>query len=172
MNGYDAAGRLCSVSGTTASPPPAPPYACSGNGTTVYASSVQYAPQGAVKALSRGDGLTETWSYNSRMQPAGVTVGSVFWLNLYYCPSKAAACSNNNGNLWRATPATPGVDQVAAYDRANRLASFLEGANSQTYGYDPPGSGLANRWVSLNSGSLPLNPCMPTTSAATMPRTN
>jgi hypothetical protein len=63
-----------------------------------------------------------------------------------------------------ATPATPGVDQVAGYDKANRLASFQEGANSQTFGYDPPGSGWANRWVSLNSGSLPLNPYMPTTS--------
>ncbi|HWQ55152.1 MAG TPA: RHS repeat-associated core domain-containing protein [Bryobacteraceae bacterium] len=165
MNGYDAAGRLCSVGGTTASPPPAPPYTCSGSGTTVYASSIQYAPQGALKSLARGDQLTETWSYNSRMQPSGVTVGSAFGLNLYYCTGKAASCSTNNGSLLTVTPATPGVDQVAGYDHASRLASFQEGSNSQNYGYDPPGNGWANRWVSLNSGLLPLSTFMPTTSS-------
>jgi RHS repeat-associated protein len=164
MNGYDTAGRLCSVSGTTTSPPPAPPYTCSGTGKT-YASSMQYTPQGALKSMSRGDTLTETWSYNSRMQPSSVTVGSAFGLNLYYCAGKGASCSNNNGNLLTATPATPGVDQAAGYDKANRLSSFQESTNYQDYAYDPPGNGSANRWVSQYSGAFPLSGYMPITSS-------
>ncbi len=165
MNGYDAAGRLCSVSGTTTSPPPAPPYACSGAGSKIYASSMQYAPQGALKSMSRGDTLSESWSYNSRLQPSSIGVGSAFGLNLYYCAGKAASCSNNNGNLVTATPATPGVDQVAGYDKANRLSSFVEGSNSQNYQYDPPGNGWGNRWVSQSSGLFPLSGYMPINSS-------
>ena len=165
MNGYDAAGRLCSVSGTTSMSPPAPPYACSGSGGTVYASSIQYAPQGSVTTLVRGDAQTETWSYNSRMQPQNIAVGSAFGLSLYYCAGKASSCSTNNGNLLTATPSTTDLDQTATYDKANRLASFAESANQQSYGYDPPGNGWANRWVSLNSGALPLSGYMPVTSS-------
>lgn len=164
MNGYDGAGRLCSVSGTMSSPP-APPYDCSGSGSKVYASSIQYAPHGALKTMARGDTLTETWNYNSRMQPQSITAGSVFGLNLYYCAGKAASCPNNNGNLLIATPTVPGADQSAGYDKANRLKSFQEGANYQNYAYDPPGNGWGNRWVSQNTGIFPVSGSMPTTSS-------
>jgi RHS repeat-associated protein len=169
MNGYDAAGRLCSVSGTTASSAPAPPYACSGSGNSIYAGYVQYAAHGSLKTLARGDTLTETWSYNARIQPQSVNVGAAFGLNLYYCTGKGLTCSSNNGDLVTAAPATPGLDQVAGYDGVNRLSSFQEGPNYQNYAYDPnsgytpAGSGWGNRFVSLNSGVLPLSGFIPGT---------
>ncbi|MBZ5580367.1 MAG: hypothetical protein LAP40_27755 [Acidobacteriia bacterium] len=161
MNGYDTAGRLCSVSGATGTPP-AGPYPCTVTGTsqiTAYANAVAYTPQGSLQSIARGDGLAETWGYNNRLQATSVTVGSVgaaFGMNLYYCPGHAAACTSNNGNVSGITLATPGVDQNFAYDHLNRLTSIQEGANTQAYDYDNRG----NRWWTQDAG-LPLSSFVP-----------
>ncbi|HVW83561.1 MAG TPA: hypothetical protein VHB50_02725, partial [Bryobacteraceae bacterium] len=143
---YDAAGRVKSISG-----------AASANATsTNYAGQVSYAPQGAIQSMARGDGLTEAWTYNNRLQPTGISVGttgsprSAFGLDLYYCAGKALACAGNNGNIRTANLSAPGVDQNFTYDPLNRLLSAAEGtAWAEGFSYDQFG----NRWVDTSQTS-------------------
>ncbi|HEY3457724.1 MAG TPA: RHS repeat-associated core domain-containing protein [Bryobacteraceae bacterium] len=155
---YDGANRIQSITGTTAQNPTPAQY----TGTTAIA----YAPQGAIQTLTRGDGLTESWSYNNRLQPASVSVGSgsnprsAFGLDLYYCPAKVAGCATNNGNLATASLSILGVDQNFTYDGVDRVLTAAEvgaagTAWTQTYGYDRYG----NRRV---SGGIVLDPFTPT----------
>ena len=152
---YDQAGRTKSVNGK-ATP--------SATTTTNYTGTgaISYVPHGAMFSMTRGDTLTETWTYNNRLQPSAITVGtggSAFGASLYYCPSKAASCTTNNGNLRTATLTVPSVDQNFTYDHLNRLSTAAEGSNwSRNYGYDNYG----NRWVSVNSsGGVTLDPFTP-----------
>jgi RHS repeat-associated protein len=169
MNGYDNAGRLCSVAGVASGatvPTPTNPCAVTPSATvTVYANSFQYSPNGATQSMARGDTLSENRAYNDRLETTSITVGPsmlpVFGLSLYYCPSKAATCATNNGNVVTATPASTGVDQTYGYtDGVNRLTSMQEGSNSQSWTYD----NLGNRWVSGGSG-LPQSSFMPSSSS-------
>jgi RHS repeat-associated protein len=153
-----AAGRPSGVSGK-----PTPTSA-----STLYTGSdaVQYEVNGAVKALTRGDGLTETWVYNpERLQPASISVGtsgtprSVFGLDLYCCAGELSSCQANNGNILTLSIAPLGVDQNFVYDGVNRLTSAQETSSwSRTYGYDQFG----NRWVPSSVG-LSNGSFMPTT---------
>ena len=145
---YDQAGRTKSLNGK-ATP--------SATTTTNYTGTgaISYAPHGAMSSMTRGDTLTETWTYNSRLQPIAITVGTggaAFGASLYYCANKAASCASNNGNLLTATLSVAGVDQNFTYDHLNRIKTAAEGAGganwSQVYGYDNYG----NRYVSSNSG--------------------
>ncbi len=147
---YDAAGRVRSVSGTVAA----------GATPTRYAGSdtapVSYAPHGGLQTLLRGDKLTETWSYNNRLQPTAISAGgagnarSVFGLDLYYCAGKQVPCGTNNGNVFTSTVWPMGVDQNYTYDKLNRLADGREpGVWQETFGYDQFG----NRWVDATQTS-------------------
>jgi RHS repeat-associated protein len=153
---YDAAGRIQSVAGA--------------NGGTQYTgnTAIGYWPSGAMQTLSRGDGLTESWTYNQeRMQPTGVSVGttaaprSAFGMDLYYCSNKQPSCPTNNGNLMTETLAFPSVDQNFTYDKFSRLWTADEpGGWNQTYGYDQFG----NRWVPQTAG-MTTGTFMPTSGA-------
>jgi YD repeat-containing protein len=149
MNGYNATG-LCSVSGIAGgTPPPAipsPPYGCQGapGAEAVYAQSIAYKPHGAIGSFQRGDGVTETWGYNSRLQPASIAVGSLLSLQYGYSATK------NNGSPLSQT-ITRGAStwqQAYTYDGLDRLSTASETSGgttwSRTFGYDARG----NRWVS------------------------
>jgi hypothetical protein len=88
-NAFDAAGRICGVSlGATAS--------CTGVGQ--YVANVLYAPQGAVAGLTLGNAVNETWSFNLRQQPTGLTAvsGATTLLALGW---GYGADASNNGNV-------------------------------------------------------------------------
>src|ERR1700733_5077285 len=55
---YDAAGRLTTVTDTTP-----------GGVGTVYFSNAQYTPAGALASATYGNGVTESNTYNNRLQP-------------------------------------------------------------------------------------------------------
>jgi RHS repeat-associated protein len=155
LNGYDGAGRLCSVSSLIGTPP-APPYACTGAGSTVYAGSIQYAPHGGVQTFVRGDTLTETWSYDAkRLWPTQIQAGSALTLGLQYF-------SNGNPSGQSINVQGTVLNQAYGYDAANRLNSIQETPNSQTYTYDPMG----NR-AGQNGGSqqFPLSSFLPGTTS-------
>ena len=40
-------------------------------------STIQYASHGAVSSMAMGDGITETWTHNSRLQATSIQVGSL-----------------------------------------------------------------------------------------------
>jgi YD repeat-containing protein len=150
---YDSAGRALSVAGTPSSGP-----------TTTYASNMSYAPHGAIQQLSRGDNLTETRSYNNRLQETAISLGtsgnarSAFGQDMYYCSNGAAACTTNNGNLLSLNLPYLSAQQSFSYDAINRLTAAAETSPgtgwSQSYGYDQFG----NRWVSGGITTSPFTP--------------
>ena len=153
---YDGVNRVQGISATTTQSPTPTQY--------TGATPIVYAAHGAMQTLVRGDGLTESWSYNNRLQATSISVGgggnprSAFGLDLYYCPDKATGCTTNNGNLLTASLPVLGVDQNFGYDGVNRLVAASEGSGwSQAYNYDR----YANRWV---GGTLVLDPFTPTAS--------
>lgn len=146
-----------------------------GSATMAYAGStsspITYASHHAIPALPLGNEITETRSYNDRLQQTGVQAGSLLTLTFYPCDGGVTACTNNNGNIWRETVRSTGMSGVATqeyrYDALNRLAvavenpsgvvtassacSSLGGAWCQQFGYDAYG----NRWVNTYSGITP-----------------
>jgi len=161
---YDAGGRVQTVSGTMNSV------------QTAYAGSstnaITYAPHHALSMLPLGSGITESWSYNDRLQATQMQAGSLITLNFYPCDAGSTACSTNNGNIWREKIQSSGMSATATqeyrYDTLNRLVVAVEnpsatvGAGStcgpstggtwcQQFGYDVYG----NRWVNTYSGIMP-----------------
>ena len=133
---YDNAGRIANAAGQIGAEP-----------VTNYASSFGYAPHGAVKQLTLGNGLLESSQFNSRLQPTQLQAGSLLTLDFTYNP--AGQSQKNNGNVHEQKITAPGLPggfltQTYSYDEVNRLASVVEGGWSRSYGYDAYG----NRWVS------------------------
>ena len=144
--GLDGAGRISSVSSPSVTVP--------------YVQSLSYNPDSSVKLLALGNGLTEQYSYNDRLQLTRMAVNpatgtSLLSLDLYPCAAQATFCgTGNNGNIQSQKITVPGVPdgwtQSYGYDALNRLTLANEGSSSfsQNYGYDPK-----NNWyVSTNSG--------------------
>jgi len=127
-----------------------------GSTNTTYASSIGYAPHHAISSLPLGDGLTETWNYNPRLQPASIQAGSLLTLNFGY------NSTTNNGNLLSQAISGSGISGITqnyTYDGFNRLSTFTEtgGTANQNYSYD----NFGNRWIS--SGWTPYAAQTPTT---------
>ena len=123
--GYDAAGRVNAVTGT------------SGTLNRIYLTAANYAPQGAIATMSLGNALTETTQFNNRLQPTSIGLGTLVSFGYGY------GTTNNNGNLLSQSISIPGwgVTQSYGYDALNRLTSASESASwSQSYGYDQYGN--------------------------------
>jgi len=125
--------------------------------------TLAYKASGAVAATTMGNGVTQTYTWNDRVQPTGLTVagasGSLLTLGFYPCAGVATTCAANNGNLQSQTIAAPGLSltQTYSYDHLNRLTEAQETGGSgwdQQYGFDA----LGNRWAGSSTGSpsLPL----------------
>jgi YD repeat-containing protein len=127
---YDVAGR---VSGVAKGLAPAP----------FYANVTQYTPHGAIAQLGLGNGVQENTSYSfDRLQPSSITAAyggaTLLSLGYSYCPTGAASCGTNNGNLLSqqitaTEPARSGVSaqslswqQLYGYDTLNRLTTVAE----------------------------------------------
>jgi YD repeat-containing protein len=147
---YDGAGRLISAYPT--STPSAP-----------YISGITYLPTGSPASQTYGNGVVETLTQNSRMQPceSKATLPSsaggalVMDRQYFYSPAVSALCgpqASNNGNLWSvldgvgvsAGSSSP-YSQSFSYDNLNRLTSWttpsMAGkAQQQTYNYDSFGN--------------------------------
>jgi len=153
---YDDAGRSLSLSGTP-----------DGGSAANYATSMTYAPHGALEQVTLGNGRWETWDFNGRLQPTAIALGSTQGGSELLGLALTYGSSNNNGNLVSQTitmPKDPSgtlvLTQSYGYDGVNRLASAGEvvtsggagGGNwSIGHGYDRYG----NMWVSSISGLSP-----------------
>jgi len=120
---YDNVGRLSRV-GTT--------------GSKVYADSFKYAAHGAIEEMRLGNNLWEHTSFNSRLQPVRISLGtssgegSIMRLDYGY------GTTNNNGNVLSQAITAPGLalSQIYAYDYVNRIILAREtqtGDGSQTW---------------------------------------
>jgi RHS repeat-associated protein len=157
---YDDAGRPKYVKGQN------------GDVTTYYAgnqsNAIQYASHGGISSMTMGNGITESRTYNSSLQPTVIQAGSLLTiLNCYQTSDDPTNCGSlpvagNNGNVQRQKITRGGQswDENYTYDAVNRLATATEtGVWSQTYGYDAYG----NRWLSASSG-VPVSSLTPTSS--------
>jgi RHS repeat-associated protein len=129
---YDGAGRLSSVNGQKAV-----------EANKTYAAGFSYWAQGAVKAVTLGNGLIEQTTYNARLQMTQMKLGtasspaSVVQLDYGY------GTTNNNGNLLSqmiTAPKTAGgslaLTQTYGYDSLNRLQSAGENGTAWQQTYD------------------------------------
>jgi RHS repeat-associated protein len=144
----DAAGRLSSLSSSATSYAPA-----------ASISSILYAPQSALKTETYGNSLIHAVSYNNRLQPTEIKLGtsgnstSVIDLNYSY------GTTSNNGNVQSYTYGGGGLSytQSFSYDSLNRLSSATETNGgttnwTQNNAYDRYG----NRQIDYGGGSYNL----------------
>lgn len=133
---YDVVGRLSALSGQKP-----------GEASRTYLSSLQYAPFGGVEATRFGNNLWEHSTYNPRLQPVTIGLGtsatdsSIFGLSVSY------GTTNNNGNVRSQTLDAPGISvtQTYTYDTINRLKSAEENNTGglvwkQAFTYDAYGN--------------------------------
>ncbi|MEZ5308332.1 MAG: RHS repeat-associated core domain-containing protein [Pyrinomonadaceae bacterium] len=103
-----------------------------------YAKGFQYTAAGAVSDMQLGNGKWESTTFNSRLQPTKIALGTVQGgddkLNLAY-EYNTSGVADNNGNVLKQTitvNSTPGQNngftavQSYAYDEINRLKSATE----------------------------------------------
>jgi RHS repeat-associated protein len=134
---YDNVGRLSQVSGQK-----------TGEANKTYTSQLSYSAHGAITDLKLGNNLWEHTSFNNRLQPTevglGTTQSGIDRLKLNY----AYGTTNNNGNVQTQTISVPGgptLSQSYSYDQLNRLQSAeeLNGTTQswkQTFVYDRYGN--------------------------------
>jgi len=82
--GFDGAGRVDAVSGVLNS-----------NTTTTFNTStpISYAPQGAIASMTFGNGLTESTTFNGKLQPTQIQAGSLLTLQYgYHRPRITETC--------------------------------------------------------------------------------
>jgi len=91
--GFDNADRVLRVTGALGGQP---------TNYTALGQSIGYTAAGGYTSVPLGNGITESYSWNDRLQQIGITAGSLA-LNFYPCSNGQTACSNNNGNIWRET---------------------------------------------------------------------
>lgn len=126
-----------------------------------YASPITYTPAGGISSLTLGNQVVESYTWNDRQQPTGLTVAPVsgqnhLVLKLYPCASLQTSCQTGNvGNIQTQTISAPAVNlnltHTYNYDALNRITGAVEtpGSFSQTYGYDAN----ANWYLSTNNDS-------------------
>jgi YD repeat-containing protein len=143
-SGGKSAGRLTSVD------------FASWNGQSVgynYLSPVTYWPDGAPMSQVYGNGLTASWSRNSRLQPTETFLknGSTNLLDKQYCYGPAAPISGpncvlqnvaDNGDIFQIQDMLNNNNsQAFTYDTLNRISAFANGGSNmqQTFSIDPLG---------------------------------
>jgi len=148
--GYDAAGRIAGVkdqqSGTY----------FAGAVYTDATNRVQYAAHGAVAIIKLGNGLWEHTTFNSRLQPTQIGLGTSSTDSSIVGLSYTYGSTGNNGNVLTHGYAGGGLSytQTFAYDELNRLTDSGEGVGSwsQLNKYDRYG----NRAIDLGGGNQSL----------------
>jgi YD repeat-containing protein len=125
---YDGAGRISSINGQKTGEP-----------NKTYASQFSYASHGAVAAMQLGNGKWEHTSFNSRLQPTQIGLGTTSADSSKLRLDYGYGTANNNGNVLSQTITIGAtvMSQSYAYDSLNRLNNASEGtAWSQAYSYD------------------------------------
>jgi RHS repeat-associated protein len=146
---FDSANRLSSLNSNSTS------YAAAAS-----VSNISYASHDALSSETYGNGLVHAISYNSRLQPTEIKLGTsgspTSIVDLTYSYGSTA----NNGNVQSIAYSGGGLSytQSFSYDSLNRLSTATETSGSttnwsQTNGYDQYG----NRWIDYGGGSHNLS---------------
>ena len=165
---YDAAGRIAGVKNQVTGD------YWAGGASSDAGNRIQYTSHGALSAMKLGNNLWEHTTFNSRLQPTQIGLGtaasgasstSVLGLDYGY------GSSDNNGNVQSQTitVGTSVMVQSYGYDRVNRLTQAKETVSAvmkwqQDFGYDIYGNRASLVHSGTDSGSLP-SPNAPQVSA-------
>ena len=152
---WDSAGRLGSVQDTTPNGSGEVYFSGTAGNAQSYA---QYWPSGELQTSAFGNGVTQSLTLNSRLQPCHATAssplfaaassggGNLFDRQSFFNPTANAPCGNevnNNGNIYAIVDyRQPGLTQSFTYDSLNRLhtATRNDSAFNQTYAIDSFGN--------------------------------
>jgi YD repeat-containing protein len=165
--GFDGADRVTSVTGPQ---------------SKTYVPSITYKPASIPYTLGLANGLTETYTWNDRLQLTRLTAGNALALNIYPCDQGLTACSSGNiGATWRETVTTNGAlnaIQEFRHDSLNRLltasektAPFTSGPTCpdstsvwcRQFNYDAPGNRTIAGRSPSGSEAWDVNSISPTT---------
>jgi RHS repeat-associated protein len=167
-NSFDVDGKLASVASQLPN-----------QTSRTYANAFTYTSHGAVSSMRLGNGKWESTSFNSRLQPIQIGLGSsanntsLLKLNYDY------GTTDNNGNVKKQTITIPGMTypliQENGYDYLNRITTVEEKSNNisqwkQTFTYDCFG----NRRIDVNNTTPSLigpNPVISETNNRIVPQT-
>ena len=144
---YDGAGRLAGVRDQSSG------VYYAGATSTDVTNRMQYAAHGAVSVMKLGNGLWEHTSFNNRLQPTQIGLGTSSADSSTMGLSYNYGTTNNNGNVQSVSYSGGGLSytQSFGYDALNRLTTSNENSGSswsQTNGYDQYG----NRWIDYGGG--------------------
>jgi RHS repeat-associated protein len=147
LNEYDEAGRLAGVRDQSSG------VYYAGAASTDTTNRMQYAAHGAVSMMKLGNGLWEHTSFNIRLQPTQIGLGTSGTDSSTMGLSYSYGTTANNGNLQSVSYSGGGLSysQSFGYDALNRLTTSNENSGSswsQTNGYDQYG----NRWIDYGGG--------------------
>jgi RHS repeat-associated protein len=113
---------------------------------------MQYTAHGAVSVMKLGNGLWEHTSFNTRLRPTQIGLGTSSTDSSTMGLSYSYGTTANNGNLQSVSYSGGGLSytQSFGYDALNRLTTSSESGSSwsQTNGYDQYG----NRWIDYGGG--------------------
>jgi RHS repeat-associated protein len=115
-------------------------------GTTNYASSIVYAPHGAVTSMALGNTLNGTVSFNSRLQAGSMSLGTSPGGSDIWSLSNAFSGSQNNGNVLGQALSVPGMSTLNTtytYDGVNRLSVAAENSSNPS---NPPCPDASSQW--------------------------
>ncbi len=136
---YDTAGRPTKAGRNTV-------------GQIDFAQNVLYAPHGVPDQFTLGNGLTETTTYNNRLQPCTMTASTLLTLTFKYGATDSGNCDvesdDNNGNILQqviSASGNPTFTQKYTYDAVNRIKTVGENNDfwQRTYSYDAFGNRAA-----------------------------
>ncbi|HEY0324117.1 MAG TPA: RHS repeat-associated core domain-containing protein [Pyrinomonadaceae bacterium] len=129
---YDAAGRASVVAGQK-----------TGEAAKTYADSFSYTAHGGINSVKLGNNLWEHFSYNTRLQPVQISLGTTSTDSSRLQLDYAYGTTDNNGNVQSQSITAPGLSLVQSYtyDQLNRLKTLTEtGGLTQSYDYDRYGN--------------------------------
>ena len=175
-NAYDGAGRLSTVTDATANGSSEVYFQASSSPLFSGVPSGEYWASGALANLKLGNGVTETFGVNDRLQPcriaatttwvpANTSGGNLLDRQNYYQTSPASPCGKqtaNNGNIDSiADTVVTGWSQNFTYDYLNRITSGArsDSGYNMSFTYDSFGSMLPSDNIhgSLNYSRNPAN---------------
>jgi RHS repeat-associated protein len=152
--GFDSANRILTVTGA---------FRTQTTHYTAAGQNVAYTAAGGFSSVPLGNGITESYGWNDRLQQTSIAAGNLLGLSFYPCDGGLTACTNNTGNIWRETISIGGTVQATQeyrYDALNRLTLADERAGAA--GFTPAcqdGSGVWAEQYSYDTFGNRAVPC-------------
>jgi RHS repeat-associated protein len=140
-----------------------------GGAVKTYAANIFYTSAGAVNLLQLGNGRWENTTFNSRLQPTQIGLGTTSAAQDLWKVNYDFGSTDNNGNVRSQQITIQGQFQATqnySYDSLNRLKTAAETVNSaqtwkQTFAFDRYGNRKFDPAQTTTLGGCPVAVCNP-----------